>query len=100
MFFKKLLFLFCKRYLQLKWKVLKPYYEGLAVQTMFLYRQSTLFKDRWQQLGLKFAEESFKKSPGEQMLFFHKAQKEPLKIRFQIFMDAVTGKEPRPYYIN
>lgn len=100
MFFKKILFLFCKRYVQLKWKILQPYYEGLAVQIRFLYRQSTLFKDRWQLLGLEFANESFENNSNEQMLFFRKAQKEPLKIRFQIFMDAIQGKEPRPYYIK
>ncbi len=82
------------------WKILGPYYNGLAVQTYFLYRQSELFKLRWQEMGLDFALESFKNNPDEQMFFFHKAQKEPFIIKFNIFMDAITGKELHPYYIK
>ena len=85
--------------MQLKWRILRRYYNGLAVQARFLYQQSPLFKYRWQELGLDFARESFdKSSDGE--YFFHKAQKEPFMIRWQIFLDALTGKEPRPYYLN
>ncbi len=99
MFFKKLIFLFYKKFIQLKWKLLGSYYTGLAVQARFLYQQSELFKLRWQELGLDFAKESFDNtSDGE--YFFRKAQKEPFIIRFNIFLNAVTGKEPRPYYIK
>lgn len=100
MFFKKLIFLFYKKFIQLKWKVLKPYYAGIAVQARFLYQQSELFKLRWQQLGLDFARESFDNNPSDGEYFFRKAQKEPFIIRFHIFMDALTGKEPRPYYVE
>lgn len=95
MFFKKLIFLLYKNFLQLN--IVQRYYAGLAVQARFLYQQSPLFKYRWQELGLDFAKESFDNtSDGE--YFFHKAQKEPFKIRFQIFLDAISSKEPRPYY--
>lgn len=98
MLFKKLIFLLCKKYVQLKWRVLENYYTGLAVQARFLYRQSPLFKYRWQELGLNFARESFDKSKSDQQYFFWKARQEPFKIRWQIFLDALNGKEPRPYY--
>lgn len=99
MFIKKLIFLFCKRFIPLKWKILESYYTGLAVQARFLYQQSELFKLRWRELGLDFARESFyNTSDGE--FFFRKAQKEPFRIRFQIFIDAISGKEPRPYYLG
>ena len=91
-----MIFLLYKKFLQLE--ITKQYYVGLAVQARFLYRQSTLFKDRWQQIGLKFAEETFENTEtGE--YFFHKAQKEPFMIRFQIFLDTITGKEPTAYYL-
>jgi len=100
MFFKKIIFFFCKKFIQLKWTLLEQYYTGLAVQTRFLYQQSELFKLRWQEMGLDFARESFEKSELDQQYFFWKAKQEPFRIRFQIFMDAVTGKEPRPYYLG
>lgn len=100
MSFKKLIFLIGKQFIDLKWKILEPYYVGLAVQTRFLYRQSTLFKDRWQQVGLEFAEQSFENNKNEQTHFFRKAQKEPFSIRFQIFWDTMIKKEkPTPYYL-
>lgn len=100
MFFKKIIFFFCKKFIQLKWKLLWRYYAGLAVQTRFLYQQSELFKLRWREMGLEFAKESFEKSESDQQCFFWKARKEPFKIRFQIFLDAITRKEPRPYYLG
>lgn len=98
MFFNKLIFLLYKNFLQLK--IVQRYYEGLAVQTRFLYQQSELFKLRWQEMGLDFARESFEKSELDQQYFFWKAKQEPFRIRFQIFVDAITGKEPRPYYLS
>ncbi len=100
MLFKKILFFFAKKLIQLKWTLLKRYYAGLAVQTRFLYQRSELFKTRWQEMGLDFARESFEKSELDQQYFFWKAQQEPFCIRFQIFIDAITGKEPRPYYLE
>lgn len=99
MLFKKFFFLLYKKYIQLKWTLLGQYYTSLAVQARFLYQQSPLFKYRWQELGLDFARESFDNTnDGE--YFFRKAQKEPFKIRFRIFLDAISGKEPRPYYLG
>jgi len=102
MFFKKLIFLFCKKFIQLKWKIFGHYYYGLAIQARFLYRQSDLFKLRWQELGLVFAEKSFDDTDDtdDGVFFFRKAQKEPFIIRFCIFVDALAGKEPRPYYLK
>lgn len=100
MFIKKIAFFFLKKYIQLKWKLLWRYYEGLAVQTRFLYQQSELFKLRWQEMGLDFARDSFEKNESDQQYFFWKAKQEPFRIRFQIFIDALTGKEPRPYYLG
>ncbi len=99
-FFHKLKFFINKKFIQWKWKILGPYYRGLSVQTHFLYKQSELFKLRWQEMGLDFALKSFKNNPDEQMFFFRKAQKEPLIIRFNILMDVLTGKELGPYYIK
>lgn len=86
--------------MQLKWRIFQRYYGGLAVQARFLYQQSPLFKYRWQELGLNFARESFDNNPSDGEYFFHKAQKESFIIRWQIFLDAISGKEPRPYYLS
>lgn len=83
--------------LKLKWHILEFYYRGLLVQANYLYRQSPLFKHRWQELGLAFAENSFK---DDVQLFFWKAQREPRSVRMQIFFDALFRRKPRPYYIS
>ncbi len=83
-----------------RWKLLGFYYNGLAVQAGYLYRQSDLFKFRWQELGLAYAENTFMENKGEQLHFFEKARKEPLWIRFNIFLDGLTGREYRPYYLT
>jgi len=85
---------------QFKWRIFWPYYQGLIVQTKFLYRESTLFKDRWQELGLDIANKLFEDNLDEQTFFFCEARKQPLKIRFRILMNAIQGKEAKPYYIN
>lgn len=95
MFFKKLIFLLYKNYIQLKWKIFWRYYAGLAVQARFLYQQSPLFKYRWQEMGLDFARESFDNTPSDGEYFFWKARKEPFKIRWQIFLDAITEKKAK-----
>ena len=99
MLFKKIIFLLCKKYIEMRWKLLGKYYEGLMVQARFLYRQSELFKLRWREMGLEFAEKTFD-STNDYTYFFHKAKKEPLLIRWQILLDALSKKEPRPYYIK
>ncbi len=82
-------------FLELKYQLLKPYFAGLAIQAKFLYRQSDLFKSRYQELGLETAEKLFEK---DAVSFFKKAQKEPFAIRLQIFIDATFGRQQRPYY--
>ena len=87
---------FLVRLVRLKFRLLQPYYDGLVVQARYLYRQSPLFKYRWQELGLEFAESTFEKDVTH---FFHEAQKEPFLIRAKIFWDAISGREPKPYYL-
>jgi hypothetical protein len=82
-------------FLELRYRLLKPYFSSLAIQARFLYRQSDLFKNRYQQLGLEAAEKLFEK---DAISFFKKAQKEPLIIRLQLFFDATFGREQRAYY--
>ena len=71
-------------YVNLKGRLLGDYYTRLAVQARYLYRSSQLFRDRWQQVSLEYAEESFSRV-GEH--FFHKAQKEHILIRGRILLD-------------
>ncbi len=83
-----------KLYIDLKWAILGDYYVRLAVQARYLYRSSQLFKYRWQEMGIDYAEESFD-NIGEH--FFHKAQKEHILIRSRIMLDSILGKPARPY---
>lgn len=86
-----------KLYIKLKWAILGDYYARLCVRARYLYRSSQLFKDRWQQIGLDYAEESFD-NVGEH--FFHKAKKEHVLIRGRIMLDSILGRPPRPYAIR
>ncbi len=95
MFFKKWILLLYGKYLESP--LIQRYYAGLAVQARYLYQQSELFKLRWQEMGLVFARDGFEQD-GE--YFFRKAQKEPLRIRLQILLDAFGKKESKPYYIQ
>ncbi len=81
--------------LKLKYKLLRPYIEGLIIQARFLYRQSDLFKERLYYFGLETAEKLFEK---DAVFFFNKAKKEPLPIRLRIFIDATLNRKQRPYY--
>ena len=91
---KRSRYLAVKIFIKVKWFILGDYYSRLAVQARYLYRSSQLFKDRWQQIGLDYAEESFD-NVGEH--FFNKAKKEHILIRGRIILDSFLGKEPRPY---
>ena len=84
-------------YVRLKWMLFWRYYDGLAVQAHFLYRQSWIYKERWQQMGYDYAQNSFESVAKH---FFYKAQEEPFVIKWHIFCDAFWGREPRPYYIE
>lgn len=94
----KFLYLVCELYIKLYFLLFKEYIVGLAVQGEYLYRQSSLFKERWQNFGIDFARKMFEK---EIEFWYLKAKKEPFVIRWQIFVDTIIyGKDPRPYYIN
>ena len=84
-----------KFYTEKKWQLLRFYYDRLMYQANFLYRQSDLFKMRWQQMGLDFAEKSFE---GDVKLFFWKAQNESFRIRLQLFLDGLLNREIKSYY--
>ncbi len=79
-----------------KWFILGGYYDRLIVHAAYLYTRSELFKIRWQELGFDYANESFK-DVGE--YFFHKAQREPFVIRWQIFKDFMAGRPAQAYYL-
>ncbi len=91
------LILFCLKYfLTWKYSLLAPYMQGLMVQAKFLYKQSDLFKARYQIFGIEFAEQTFEQNV---FYFFQKAKQEPFIIRAKIFFDATLGKAPKPYYM-
>jgi len=99
-FFSQLKFVCETKFLNWKRKIFKQYYDRLCLQTRFLYKQSELFKERCRLLGIDFAKQTFDEEIDEQIIFFNKAQQQPLIIRFHIFMDAITGKQPRVYSIR
>ncbi|HXK41025.1 MAG: hypothetical protein A3G45_00300 [Candidatus Staskawiczbacteria bacterium RIFCSPLOWO2_12_FULL_37_15] len=70
---KRVLYQVAKAIIEFKWFLLGDYYSRLAVQARYLYRQSSLFKDRWQHIGLDYAENSFEDVADH---FFRKAKKE------------------------
>jgi len=71
---------------RLRWFVLEDYYRRLTVQAQFLYRQTPLFKERWQLMGLDYAEKSFE---GDAELFFFQAQKSHWRIRMRINLNSL-----------
>lgn len=87
------------QWIKLRWFFLGDYYNRLAAQAEFLYRQSDLFKLRWQQLGLEYAESSFTEN-GMGMHFFEKAKHASLEIRWQLLKDSLTGQPIRVYYLK
>lgn len=97
--FEKLIFLLIYRvlrfWIEIKWKAFRFYYDRLILQARFLYRQSSLYKYRWQEFGLDFAEKSFE---NDVVYFFNKARNESLCLRWQLFLDGLLGREFRCYY--
>ena len=79
-----------------KWFILGDYYYRLGVQARYLYKQSPLFKMRWQEVSLEYAENSFN---DVSIHFFNKVQKEPAIIKQQILKDFLLRRPARPYYI-
>jgi hypothetical protein len=83
--------------LRFRWKIFGFYYDRLAIQAYYLYRQSDLFKNRWREMGLQFAEDSF---AADCRYFFSKAKHEPIGIRARLFWDGLTKKPLRTYYLR
>lgn len=94
---KRILYHVVKAFIRFRWFLLGDYYARLAVQARYLYRQSLLFKERWQQVGLDYAEESFDNVAEH---FFHKAKKEHILIRGRILLDSILGRPPQAYAIS
>ena len=77
------------------------YYTRLAVQARYLYRQSSLFKDRWQEISLDYAENSFDDDlDGIGKYFAWKARNSPWPIKKRIILDWIFGRPPQPYAIR
>ena len=92
---------FAKFCIDLKWAILGGYYLRLAMQARYLYRSSQLFKDRWQQIGLDYAEQSFEEDFGYiGRHFFWKAQNSPWPIKKQIIFDWLLNRPEQPYAIS
>lgn len=97
---KRFVFWLTTKAVELQFKMFGPYYDRLYIQSLYLYRSSTLYKARWQMFGTDFAEQAFRDSSGEQHLFFTLAKRQPFVIRYQIFKDAMCGREARPYGLS
>lgn len=98
---KHLRYQIAKAYVGLKKYFLDDYYIRIAVQARYLYRQSELFRLRWQELGLDYAEQSFDDDLGGiGQYFFHKAQQSPWIVKRRIVADWLLGRPPQPYVIS
>lgn len=95
--YKYLAYLIITNLLKLKFWVLSDYYGRLAVQAKYLYRQSELFKMRWQEMGLDYAESNFEDQP---TYFFWKAKQSPWTIKKEIILDSILGRPARPYVLS
>ncbi|MEK7520568.1 MAG: hypothetical protein AAB560_00625 [Patescibacteria group bacterium] len=74
------------------------YYERLARQSFLAYRQSGLFKQRWQTMGLARSEAMFLEEAEEH---FERARREtPLAIKWRLFRDGLLKKPDTQYYID
>jgi hypothetical protein len=98
---RRLWFAAAKFYVNSKWFLLGDYYARLGVQARYLYRQSSLFKDRWQEIGLDYAEKSFDDDLGGiGKHFFWKAQSSPWLVKKRIMLDWLLGRPACPYAIG
>jgi hypothetical protein len=98
---KRALYQVAKAVIGLKWFLLSDYYVRLSIQARYLYKQSSLFKDRWQQIGLDYAEQSFDDDLGGiGRHFFWKAQHSPWPIKKRIILDWVLDRPARSYAIS
>ncbi len=95
--YKYSVYLILSNLLRLKFWALSDYYGRLAVQAEYLYRQSDLFKMRWQEIGLDYAESSFQ---DQATYFFWKAKQSPWIIKRQIILDSILGRPAQPYVLS
>lgn len=84
-------------YYSIKYWILRDYLERVRVQAYQLYKESQLFNLRWQEMGLKFAEESYEQ---DETLFMDKVRKGPMVIRLRLFRDFLTGAPYNAYFIR
>ncbi len=88
-------------YIGLKKMLLGSYYVRFGVQARYLYKQSQLFKDRWQQMGLDYAYQSFDDDlGGVGQHFFRKAQHSPWPIKKRIILDWLLGRPINAYALS
>ena len=96
-----LLYRIAKLHIGLKRALLGDYYIRLGVQARYLYRSSQLFNDRWQQMGLDYAYQSFDDDlNGIGQYFFRKARHSPWPIKKRIVIDWFLGRPAQAYAIS
>ncbi len=86
-----------KPYYLLKYTILRDYIVRVDIQAHQLYKESQLFNLRWQELGLEYAEQSYKQN---RLFFIDKVRKGSLRIRSQLFLDFIIGAPYRAYYLT
>lgn len=98
---ERFLYYLAKAIVGTKWFFLGDYYNRIAVQARYIYRQSSLFKERWQEVGLDYAEKSFDDDlNGIGQYFAWKARNSPWPIKKQIILDWLLSRPARPYAIR
>jgi len=80
-------------------KVFGFYYVRLWYQAYWLYTQSELFKLRWHEMGLEFAEQSFANDHAGAKHFFLLAKKEHWRVRLELFLDGLLDREWNKHYV-
>lgn len=84
-------------YYGIKYWVLRDYIARVDTQAYQLYKESQLFNLRWQEMGLEFAEGSYKQN---RFFFVDKVRKGPLPIRLRLWWDFFTGSPYNAYYLT
>lgn len=84
-------------YYSVKYRIFQDYLVRVNVQAYQLYKGSSLFKLRWQEMSLKFAEDSYEQ---DRHFFIDKVKKGPRLIRLRLFRDFMTGAPYNAYFIR
>lgn len=84
-------------YYSVKYWILQDYIVRVDTQAYQLYKESQLFNLRWQEMGLEFAEESYKQ---DRFFFIDKVRKGPLPIRLRLFRDFLMRAPHNAYYLT